>query len=172
MRRTAARGGTIKTQRSDSPIRHSRENGNPSDLRNVRCAKSGGRAPALRAGVARTSNTGCVRPHHITTMRIGALRHRHSRENGNPSDLRNVQYTASGGQAPALRAGAARTGMAKRNGQHHIAVMRIGALRLRHSRENGNPSDLRYLRATKSRGTSPRATCRSVRYRKHRTRTD
>ncbi len=118
-------------------IRHSRENGNPSDLRYVRRARSGGQAPALRAGLSRTGMAGCVRQHLIGGLRDGARPIRHSRENGNPSDLGHLQVAKSGGQAPALRAGMSRTGMAGCVRQNCIADMRIRVRQNRYSRERG-----------------------------------
>ena len=74
MSRIAAQGDGIVAQGSRSNCRQSRENGKLSDLRYVRCAKSGEQAPALRAGVSRTGKARLSRIEHILAMREGAPR--------------------------------------------------------------------------------------------------
>ena len=140
MSRIAAQGDGIVARVSRSNCRHSRENGKLSDLRYVRCAKSGGQAPALRAGVSRTGKARFSRIEHILAMREGAPPIRFSRESENPFTLSQVRNSKSGGQAPAPRAGVSRTGEARLSRIKHILAMRECAPPIRHSRENGNPS--------------------------------
>ena len=84
-------------------IRHSRGNGNPSVVRHPRITKSGGQAPALRGGVCRPGEPSLGKIDRLSAMKTGAPLIRHSRGNGNPSVLRRLRITKSGGQAPALR---------------------------------------------------------------------
>ena len=82
-------------------IRHSRGNGNPSVVRHPRKTKSRGQAPALRGGVCRSGAPSLGRSYRHSAMKIGAPLIRHSRGIGNPSVLRRLRNTKSGGQAPA-----------------------------------------------------------------------
>ena len=146
----------LSAMKSGAPlIRQSRESGNPSVLRYLGHAKSGGQAPALRTEVSRAVNAGCGGNDHLSAMKLGAPYIRQSRESGNPSVLRYLGYAKSGGRAPALRTEMSRVVNAGCGGNDHLSAMKSGAPDIRHSRESGNPSVLRYWRYTKSGGQAP-----------------
>ena len=161
MERIVARGNVIKTpgskrtQGSNSSIRHSRGNGNPSVVRRLRFSKSGGQAPALRGGVCRTGAPSLGKSYRLSTMETGAPLIRHTRGNGNPSVVGRSRNTKSGGQAPALRGGVSRLGEPSRGKSARLSAMKIGAPSIRHSRGNGNPSVPQYSRSSKSGGQAP-----------------
>ena len=161
MDRIVARGNVIKTpgskrtQGSNSSIRHSRGNGNPSVVRRSRNTKSGGQAPALRGGVCRPGEPSLGRSDRLSLMKVGAPLIRHSRGNGNPSVVRHPRITKSGGQAPALRGGVCRTSAPSLGKSARLSSMESGAPLIRHSRGNGNPSVVQRSRNTKSGGRAP-----------------
>ena len=161
MERIVSRGNAIKTpgskrtQGSNSSIRHSRGNGNPSVLRRSRSTKSGGQAPALRGGVCRPGEPCIGKSERLFAMKVGTPLIRHSRGNGNPSELRRLRNTKSGGQAPALRGGVCRPGEPSIGKSDCLSAMKIGTPLIRHSRGNGNPSVVRRSRSTKSGGQAP-----------------
>ena len=161
MGRIVTRGDAIKTtgskrtQGSNSSIRHSRENRNPSVLRRSRNTKSGGQAPALRGGVCRTAEPSLSKSDRLSAMRISTPLVRHSRGNGNPSVVGRSRITKSGGQAPALRGGVSRTSEPSLGKSDRLSAMKTGTPLIRRSRGNGNPSVFRRSRITKSGGQAP-----------------